>query len=62
MSTNRGNDVATSQTEELLQRASEIAGRILSAPSESAVMEVFRRLAYEADLARDREDVRSALH
>lgn len=51
------------ETENLLSKAQDIALRAFERPTETAVMEIFRRLCVEADEARLQADAHAgALH
>ena len=51
------------QTEALLKQAADIAQRQFKEPSEAAILEVFRRLAYEFDTVEaERAEAVHALH
>ncbi|AZW22939.1 hypothetical protein [Bordetella bronchiseptica] len=51
------------ETESLLSKAQDIALRAFEQPTESAVMDIFRRLCVEADEARMQSDAYAgALH
>lgn len=45
------------ETEQLLKNAAEVAKRTFIDPSESAVMDIFRRLCDEIDAARQYEEI-----